>query len=1085
MSNFYDLPLFNLDPDPSDELATEKPELLTIRLFKKAIVETAGNQDDDILMRFAEYVLPNLIRLLVGMTAKGGQFTEDRRAEGKNVERSKEDQSFTAHLLNGLFPTYRIFKVLQTSGTNPIKRLGDSLEAVIYAVIYIAAYILHDYDKFPDYADWLTANDRDGQFRDRDWRKQSPKKSDALNFGREYVSYKIQELGLDLLIGNDWAFYVDDIIWISNNAGEKWDADLGMKQRGLDKCQIDDRIQQLIIRLVKLSDLFASVIKHPSDCEADSLSSTLNDLSNGQLKFSYHALSDNRGVLTNIINNGLMDAHPAEFYTPLLYLPDGVVYLVKVDAAQIEVEDIPARVIQKIKTLCSEQLRHRQTGFARDGKGFKFAAYYWFFFDVIQLMETAIQAACRIIPSTKASIAKKRSDSLINFRDNGELPASIEPFDDDYRIDRLGEFGDIICRGIWRGWCEKFTDWQKQQPKAERKNLPELDLTQKLAEYLGLSSEIPDLRAIQALKKTGGVPLDWYYLAARYIQQHPDLDDGQVQSVMLEMVGYVTQIIEPLIQEFSLPDGWDDLRTYVRAVVVLPTGAITTPTSEPFLTELDRYKAAKINGKGRENVCAMSSSSYTVSEQMESATLFSPQIYSNRQILFNAQAAKRQICAIWSIEIMLRQILMNQTNATGGDFEGRKYRYLYLYPAYFFTPETNAFLQKAYSWIRRTRFDADIRKHLVPDKQPAQFNLATYQSVDSLLLQPESETDRTFKLSYTNEPMTFFFMALPPGRDATDTESWVMPSWLAFALPLILDVKVVASESPVPPYISGADFEQTTILDGEHQAISTLVKRDTYRLDGILPRQSNKFSPLNALSAAYCIHLEVNRKKDGDPDWGKLAALARDLETSPLYVFHYLSKLLRKLDWDTAPVEKIKLYQQFYYCFDPEGKDMTQLRELTQLYRRFYRAKSQYAKPNAVLKPIDEAADVILKTDRALVSDTESLTEVVAARIARLMTNVRRRTAEGKPTLVFVDGKWKSALTSEEERQAIHEFAKFFVKDLFEGAFKGDRARLAGRQINLIRDTCDYIYRLEDDEARRTITVVEPEDLPEAETVNV
>jgi CRISPR-associated protein Csc3 len=1077
VSDFDDLPLFDLDSDPSDELVHNKPELLTIRLFKKAIVETEGNQGDEVLKRFAEYVLPNLIRSLAGTTAKGGQFTEDRRAEGKNVKLSKEDQSFTAHLLNGLFPTYRIFKILQTLDTNPIKRLCEDLEATIY----IAAYILHDYDKFSDYLEWLITTDRDCQ-------KDIPKKSDSPNFGREYVSHKIQELGLDLFIGGNWAAYIDDIIWISNNAGEKWDADLGMKKRGLDKCQIDDRIQQLLIRLVRLSDLFASVIKHPGDIEADSLASLLQDLSNGQLKFSYHALSDNRGVLTNIINNGLMDVHPAEFYTPLLYLPDGVVYLTKRDAPQIEVECISDRVIEKIKTLCGEQLTDRQTGFARDGKGFKFAAYYWFFFDVIQLMEVAIQAACRIVPSTKASIAKKRSDSLMSFRDNGELPISIESFGDDYRIDRLGEFGDIICRGIWRGWCDKFTDWQKQQPKAERKILPELDLTQKLAEHLGLAADIPDIRSIQSLKKTGGVPLDWYYLAARYLQQHPDLDDGQIRSVMSAMVVHAAQIIKPLIQEFNLPDGWDDLRTYIQAIVVLPNGAITTPTSQPFLTELDRYQAAKVNGKGRENVCAMSSSSYTVSEQMESATLFAPQVYSNRQILFNAQAAKRQICAIWSIEIMLRQILMNQTNATGGDFEGRKYRYLYLYPAYFFTPETNTFLQKAYSWIRRTRFDADIRKHLVPDKQPARFNLATYQSVDSLLLQPESEIDRTFKLNYPNEPMTFFFMALPPGRDATDTESWVMPSWLAFALPLILDVKVVASESPVPPYISGADFEQTTILDGEHQTIATLVKRDTYRLDGILPRKPNQFSPLNALSAAYCIHLEVNRKKDGDPDWGKLAALARDLETSPLYVFHYLSKLVRKLDWDTAPVEKIKLYQQFYYCFDPEGKDMTQLRQLTQLYRRFYRAKNKYPKPlspNAVLKPIDEATHVILRGDKALLSNTESLTEAVAARIAKLMTNVGRKTAEGKRTFVFVDGEWKRALTNEEERQAIYEFARFFVKDLFENTFKGDRARLAGTQINLIRDTCDYIYRLEDDEARRAITVAEPEDLPETEAANI
>jgi CRISPR-associated protein Csc3 len=1082
VSDYDDLPLFKLDSDEEVDPQKSQPELLTVRLFKQAIRETEGNQGDELLDRFAEYVLPKLMHHLVGATAKGGQFTEDRRAEGKNVDRSKEDQSFTAHLLNGLFPTYRIFRVLQTLATNQVKRLCDVLEAAIY----IAAYILHDFDKFPDYSIWLEEHDVEGKFRDRDWRKDPPHKSDAPNLGREYIMQKMQEFGLDRLIGADWASYVDDIIWISNNAGEKWDADLGMKKRGLDQYQLDERVQGILIRLVRLSDLFASVIKHPADVESSNLTTLLNDLSAGQLHFSHHALSDNHGVLTNILNNALMDLHPKEFYTPLLYLPDGVVYLAKANAPAIEVGDISNQVINKIKQLCGGELKRRQTGFSRDGKGLKFADYYWLFFEVSEFMDVAKFAACRIIPSTKSSSAAKRSASLTSLQADGELPININvEFGEDYRIDRLAEFGDMLCRGVWRGWCDRFNEWQKQQPKAERKSLPELDLIEKLAEHLGLQNEIPAVRSIQALKKTGGVPLDWYYLAAKYIQQNSDLDEQQVQNVMTDMVNDAAATVAPIVQEFTLSDGWHDLRTYVQRIVTLPAGAVTPPETDPFLTELSRYKAAKLTSRGRESVCAMSSSSYTVTEQMESATLFTPQVYSNRQILFNAQAAKRQICAIWSIEIMLRQILMNQTNATGGDFEGRKYRYLYLYPAYFFTPETNIFLQKSYSWIRRTRFDADIRKHLVTDKQIALLNIENYQAVDSLLLQEEAEKDQTFKLSYPNEPMTFFFMALPPGRDATDTESWVMPAWLAFALPLVLDVKVVASESPVPPFISGADFEQTTVLDGEHQAISTLVKRDTYRLDAILPRQPKQFSPLNALSAAYCIHLEVNRKKDGDPDWGKLTALARDLETSPLYVFHYLTKLLRKLDWDTAPIEKIKLYQYFHDCFDPKGTEMNQLRELTRLYRRFYRAKSQYAKPNAVLKPIDEAADVILKIDKALVPTTEALTDVVAARIAKLMTNVRRRTAEGKPTLAFVDGKWKPALSIEEERQAIHEFAQFFVQELFESTFKSDRARLAGTQLNLIRDTCDYLYRLEDDQARQAIPQPEPEDLPEVEAAEV
>lgn len=1083
---FDELPLEPLDIDldsVQNDTESAKAELLTIKLFKDAILKTEGNEDDLILESFAENVLPNLITNLAGTTAKGGLFFDylDQQVREKPIRRDNAgDQSNTAHLLNGLFPTYRIIKILiDAPVTNQVKRFCDSLAIRLY----ICSYLLHDFEKFVDYIQWILKIKP--EFKEIG--KKYADKSDAPNFAKEYLTLKIQELGLDKFLGENWEIYLNDIIWISHNAGDKYDSDKGLESRGLTDYQLDTKTREILANLVKLSDRFASVIKHPRDI--DKLSELIGNISNHQLKFSYHALSDNRGALTNIINNALMDIHPKEYYTPLLYLPDGVVYLAKIDAPDINTKDIPNQVIAKIKSLCADKLKQRTMGFSRDGKGFKFADYYWLFFDTIELMQVSIDASGKLIPSTKASSAKKRSESLIKFQNSGELPTNISVnFGEDYRIDRLAEFGDILCRGIWRTWCDRFTESQKELPKKDRKNPPELDLTAKLLEHLELTEELPNINAIQSLKKTGGVPLDWYYLAAKYLEKNKGLDEAQLQDKMMQIVNYCASIITQLIDGLNLSDGWQDLRTYISRIVTLPSGAVTTPETEPFLTELNRYHKAKVTGRGgRENVCAMSSSSYTVTEQMESATLFAPQVYSNRQILFNAQAAKRQICSIWSIEIMLRQILMNNTNATGGDFEGRKYRYLYLYPAYFFTPETNKFLHLAYSGIYRSRFDADIRKHLVSENL-ADFSLKNYQQIDSLLIQENlnSEEDRTFKLSYpSDQPITFFFMALPPGKDATDTESWVMPAWLALALPLILDVKTVVSESPVPPFISGADFEKTVILDGEHQAIRSLIKQDEYRLDSILPRPSNdrQFSPLNALSAAYSIHLEVNRKKDGNPDWGKLSDLARDLETSPLYVFHYLNKWLRKQDKiESVPIAKIRLYFDFYYYFEPEGGTMNQIRQLTELYRRFYRAKSQFAKANAILKPIDECADVILKVDKALMTDNESLTDLIAGRLAKLMNNVRRRTAEGKPTLAYVDGKWKPALTSEEERQAIYEFSKYFVEVIFQGSFKGDRARLAGTQLNLIRDTAEFIYRLADDEERKNKPANEPDEIPEVET---
>ncbi|MEM7552986.1 MAG: type I-D CRISPR-associated protein Cas10d/Csc3 [Cyanobacteria bacterium P01_A01_bin.84] len=1096
MSEFEDkydeLPEIPLELDfynDIDQGIPAKPELLTNRLFKEAIKKADGNEEDTILASFAENILPNLMSRLVGATAKGGQFTEDRKAEGKDVERSKHDQSFISHLLNGLFPSYRILRTLRNSeGTNSVKRQCGDLETCIF----IAAYILHDFDKFPDYPEWLVINDGEGKFEQRNWRKDTPHKSDASDFGRGYVREKIENFGLDVFLGKDWENHLDDIVWLSHNAGEKYDSDRGLEIRGLQP-RLDGRVRGVLQNLVRLSDLFASVVQNPRDIESNGqsvgLPEILNDLSNGQLKFNYHALSDNRGVLTNIINNALMDVHPRQYYTPLLYLPDGVVYLAKNNPPEINTDTLPEQVIKKIKKLCGNQLYKRPVGYSRDGKGLKFADFYWLFFSLDELMKVSINAACKLLPDSKKASAIKRSESLQKFQNIGELNKDLNVvFENEIRIDRLAEFGDILCRGIWNKWCVNAVFFQKKLPKAQRQDVPGLNLTHKLAEYLDLSEEINALTQIQSLKKTGGVPLDWYYLAAKYFQKNPGKDYAEIIELMEGMVDYAANLVQPILKEFQIHDGWDDLRTYVNQIITLPSGAVVEPKPDSFLVEIQRYQAAKINGRGRENVCALSSSAYTVKEQMESATLFAPQVYSNRQILFNAQAAKRQICSIWLIEIMLRQILMSKTNATGGDFESRKFRYLYLYPTYFFTPETNKFLQIAYNYISQTRFNKELRQHFISKQQIANFDIDNYQQVDDLLIKPniESENDSTFKISYPDdETLTFFFMGIPPGRDATDTESWVMPSWLAFIIPLVMDVKVVASESPVPPFISGADFEKTVVLDGEHQAIRSLIKDDNYRLDSILPRDLRKFSPLNALTAAYCIHLEANRKKDGNPDWGKLTDLARDLETDSLYVFHYLTKWLRKQDKiDIVPIAKIKLYFELYKYFEPEEKSVNELRELTRLYRCFYRAKKRYAKANAILKPIDEVADVILKVDKALITkneqtDKDVLTDIVASRLAKLMNNVRRRTAEGKPTLTFVDGKWKPALTPEEERQAIYEYTKYFVEVIFDGKFKCDRARLAGTQLNLIRDTCEYIYRLEDDKEFQEYKQEQPEEIPE------
>ncbi|MEY3402741.1 MAG: type CRISPR-associated protein Cas10d/Csc3, partial [Cyanobacteriota bacterium] len=756
--------------------------------------------------------------------------------------------------------------------------------------------------------------------------------------------------------------------------------------------------------------------------------------------------------------------------------------------------------------LCAGQLKLRQTGFGRDGKGMKYAEYYNLFFDSPGLMQVALDATLRILNTGKISVGKSRSENLVKFQKQNVLSIDYDfNFDDDIRIDQIAEFGDLITRKIWEETVEKIETARKKDKKLPK--VPDFDLTHKVAELWNLTEYLPQVREIQRINEslkeqklkgnTGGVPYEWYYLAAKYLEKHPGIED--VRENCQQVIYYLTDLISPILAQYQLPDGWDDLRLWVSRVIMLPnTNKSTSVTTEidNFINELSNYNAAKKPGRGKQLICSISHSAYTVTEQMESAVLFTPQVYTNKQMLGGSNA-KRNISSIAGVEMMLRQILMNQTQAVGKRFEDGKYRYLYFYPTYYFTPETNKFLQKAYMNIAQTRFDTSIRNHFISKDLQVDLGKENYQSVDSFLIDEnlDSEKDRTFKLSYPeDQPLTFYFMALPPGRDSTDTESWVMPSWLAFAFPMILDVKTVVSESPIPPFNDGAEFEETVFLDSAPHAFRTLVKRDRFRLDYILEGWEEYGiqypAPLNVLTAAYAIHLDVNAKqgKTGyDANWGKFTELAKDFETSPLHVFAYLNKWVRNQKLETARIDKIKLYTyHFYPCFDPYAKfnstqeklivesrsTLNHPQNLTELYRRFYRANKRFnPKANAVLKPIDIAADTILKAD-SCVFDGETLTLAVAAEIVKLMDRVHSSTAEGR---------WIMS-KREEERQAVLEFAKYFVEDVFDGCFKSDRARLAGRQLNLIRDTCEFLYRLADDKEYQARPQNEPDQITEIET---
>ncbi len=1061
------------------ETASPPAELLTLKLLKQAI--SAENPGDRIMADFAEYVLPNLLKYTIGVTAKGGKYfdrLDEEREEGYN-RRNAADQSLNTHLLNGLFPANLVERELQKLNTTVRREIDEPERRLL-----IAGFILHDFEKFADVPEDCLKLQKEEH--------------------RQIIADKIIQLGLDRFLDPEnsqgYQHYIDDLLCVAYNAQRRWGTNWNFSEFGLNPT-LRDRTLICLAELACLADSLSSIIKHPQDAETPRLQQLIHNLSDGQLNFTYHSISENRGVLTNVVNNALMEAHTAlntevDYYKPLLYLPTGVIYLARHDAPPISRAEIPNRVVNKIKALCRNQLVLRQTGFSRDGKGMKYADYYEQFFDIAGLMQVALKATLRILHDKKPSVAKSRSENLVKFQQQQVLSADYDfSFSDDIRCDRLAEFGDTLTRKIWGEQVNKIEAARKQDKTLPL--LPDLNLVHEIAKFWQLEQYLPQIREIQQINQslkalklkgnTGGVPYEWYFLAAKYLQHHPGIED--VRETGEALIAHIAELINPLLDQYSLADGWEDVRLWVEQVVMLPDNQPQErEKADIFFKELEHYQLAKKPGRGKQLICSISHSPYSVSEQIESAVLFTPQVYTNKQMLGGSNA-KRNISSISGTEMMLRQILMNQTQAVGKRFEDGKYRYLYFYPTYYFTPETNQFLHQAYRNIAQTRFDTSLRNHFIRNDLQADFSRDNYQSADVFLMEedlatkkalpendPNRKFDRTFKLSYPeNQPLTFYFMALPPGKDPTDTESWVMPTWLAFAFPLILDVKTVVSESPIPPFKDGSEFEQTVFLDSAPQAFQSLVQADYFRLDYILEgwkeKHGNKLypAPLKVLTAAYAIHLDVNAKQGKgkyDANWGKLSELARDLQTSPLTVFHSLNEWVRRQNIENVYIKKIRLYAYaFYPCFDPyctyenqelivsEESPLNHPKKLTELYRQFYRANKRYnPKANAVLKPIDIASDTILKAE-STVFQGETLVAAVAAEICKLMDRVHNSTAEGR--WVFKN--------REEERQKILEFAQYFVVEVFEKSFAGDRARLAGRQINLIRNTCEFLYRLEDD----------------------
>ncbi len=234
---------------------------------------------------------------------------------------AKAGESLYLHILNGICVLERL---------RPILNLED-----IEIQVLFSAFSVHDLNKLEEF--------------------QETKRSFNYLANAENISGVLTDLEIEYFFP-EWQDYLKDIEVLvrahsrfHNTYGETLDQNYD--PYSLDKDRLLNYLVP-IIRAIDVIDLSKTLEERPK--KRDFLLE-INSISDIQYKFVYHKVSEQRGMLTNLIHNEIVKYLESEKdLLPMLYYPDGVAYLVDRDRnvriTTDEIAEIGSSVVHNIES---------------------------------------------------------------------------------------------------------------------------------------------------------------------------------------------------------------------------------------------------------------------------------------------------------------------------------------------------------------------------------------------------------------------------------------------------------------------------------------------------------------------------------------------------------------------------------------------------------------------------------------------------------------------------------------------------------------------------------------------------------------
>ena len=608
-------------------------------MFFRDFLARAVDADDEVTRAFVETMVPALIVHYGDTSAKGGDHARDDMYDEQTKRKfeEKDDQSMLSHQLNGIFPALRLLNILEK----------EDLVAVPYSDIerrvYILSYLMHDVNKI--------LNIRDLETRTRT----------AVEEAKTIIAEELEKCGADAFFPG-WREYLEDIAYLVVNTQEQWGTHLNTYAWNL---RLPERRILELRRLCTYSDCIAYLLPMPSAIlptgDARKLNTILAELSDDELVFTYHQLREVRGLLTNVINDSLVnlytDAGQRGGIWPYLFFSDGVVYIARKKLLlTIAREQVVEAVQAHLREICAPRIKQGAPGFKFDNKGI--AKHPEYYFDFLSLEEYAELLARFTINVTRNDVTAGPLEKLRQMQGRHEIPADIDlSFAPDPRAGMMSRFLSVVFLTLLSK-LEKKQDALRE--RVEKAVVEQLGLTP----YWGQSKAIPN---------KGGTEYRWFWLGLCYLRDHHGIHESDGPGNLFDVFTATLRLViemagEPLRQ--AMPQKYlPQLVTYLSSVVELPQVVRQGGTLPDFAAEMERYASAK-KKSGKELLCTLCNSAYPTDEQSDNAVLFQPWVYKNKLALYAGKNAGG-VCSICSLELMLRQNLQRATlRLTGAKFRG-------------------------------------------------------------------------------------------------------------------------------------------------------------------------------------------------------------------------------------------------------------------------------------------------------------------------------------------------------------------------------------------------------------------------------